>query len=232
MRTLTLSAPGKNAMSTELMSWLIAQLSEAAGAPVLLTGAGDAFSAGLNLREVAGLSDSGMERFLDKLEELVATLFGYPGPTIAYVNGHAIAGGCILALACDFRIGLGNDATRIGLNEVPLGLRFPPKTWRMVRSQLPAHTIERVILEGALHPPAKALTLGLLDEVVASESEARRLAEAFAAAPREAYAAAKQALRGGVLDVSDDERRRYLDDVLPTWTSGELKARIEAHLRR
>jgi enoyl-CoA hydratase len=232
MRTITLSAPGKNALSGELMAWIVEQLAQAGGEPLFITGAGDAFCAGLNLKEVVTLTAPGMERFLDALEKMVDAVYGYPGPTVACVNGHAIAGGCIVALACDLRIGLASETARIGLNEVPLGLRFPPKTWRMVKHRLSPPALERVVLEGGLYPPAQALRLGLLDEVLSSESEARALAERFASSPREAYVAAKRALRGGALDVSDAERRQYLDEVLPTWTSGELKARIEARLRK
>jgi enoyl-CoA hydratase/carnithine racemase len=163
---------------------------------------------------------------------MVEALYGYPGPTVACVNGHAIAGGCIVALTCDMRIGLASDTARIGLNEVPLGLRFPPKTWRMVKHRLSPPSLERVVLEGGLYPPMQALRLGLLDEVVANEGEALSMAERFASSPRDAYLAAKRALRAGALDVTGDERRRYLDEVLPTWTSGDLKSRIEAKLRK
>jgi enoyl-CoA hydratase len=232
MRTITLSAPGKNALSSELMAWIVEQLTQASGEPLFITGAGDAFCAGLNLKEVVALSPTGMERFLDLLERMVDALYGYPGPTVAYVNGHAIAGGCIVALACDLRIGLASDGARIGLNEVPLGLRFPPKTWRMVKHRLSPPALDRVVLEGALYPPAQSLRLGFLDEVVASEGEARAMAERFASSPRDAYLAAKRALRGGTLDVTEEERRHYLDEVLPTWTSDERKARIEAKLRK
>jgi enoyl-CoA hydratase len=232
MRTITLSAPGKNALSSELMGWVVKELTQAAGEPLFITGEGDAFCAGLNLKEVATLSAAGMERLLDALERMVDALYAYPGPTVAYVNGHAIAGGCIVALACDLRIGLASDTARIGLNEVPLGLRFPPKTWRMVKHRLSPPALERVVLEGGLYPPAQALRLGLLDEVVASESEARTMAERLASSPRDAYLAAKRALRSGALDVTPGELRQYLHEVLPTWTSGELKARIEARLRK
>jgi len=232
MRTLTLSAPGKNALSGELMAWIVEQLAQAGGEPLFITGAGDAFCAGLNLKEVVTLSAAGMERFLGALEKMVDALHGYPGPTVAYVNGHAIAGGCIVALACDLRVGLANDTARIGLNEVPLGLRFPPKTWRMVKHRLSPPALERVVLEGGLYPPAQAMRLGLLDELVANEGEARAIAEKLASSPRDAYLAAKRALRGGALDVTDGELRQYLEEVLPTWTSGDLKARIEARLRK
>jgi enoyl-CoA hydratase len=232
MITLEMRAPGKNALSSELMTWLTEKLAEAGGEPVLLTGQGDAFCAGLNLKEVASLDQPGMARFLGTLERMVTALFEYPGPTIAWVNGHAIAGGCVVALACDHRLATPSPRVRIGLNEVPLGLQFPPRTWRMVRHRVPAHTIDRVVLEGGLHTPETALRLGLIDELVADESAARTYAMNIAAAPAEAYRAAKAALRSGVLDVSADIERRFQDEILPTWVTPELKTRLRAMLAR
>src|SRR4051812_20766858 len=101
MVEITMSGPGKNALGTTMMIFLQEKLREAGGAPVLLTGAGDAFSAGLNLKEVASLDAAGMETFLRRLEALIEALYVYPGPVVALVNGHAIAGGCVLTLCCD-----------------------------------------------------------------------------------------------------------------------------------
>jgi enoyl-CoA hydratase len=232
MITLTMSAPGKNALSTELMTWLIDRLGEARGEPIFLTGAGDAFSAGLNLKEVASLDAEGMTRFLGTLERMVDALFSYPGPIVAWINGHAIAGGCVVALTCDHRLATAQPKARIGLNEVPLGLRFPPKTWRLVKHRVPPHALDRVVLEGGLYAPETALRLGLVDELVAGEAEARAYAERIAAAPRPAYVAAKRALREGVLDAGPEEERHFREAVLPSWVTPELKARLAAVLAR
>jgi enoyl-CoA hydratase/carnithine racemase len=232
MITLTMSAPGKNALSTELMTWLIDRIGEAGGEPIFLTGAGDAFSAGLNLKEVARLDAEGMTRFLGTLERMVAALFHYPGPIVAWINGHAIAGGCIVALACDHRLMTTDAKARIGLNEVALGLRFPPKTWHLVERRVPSHAIERVVLEGGLYAPDTALRLGLVDELVAGEAAARAYAERVAALPAAAYVAAKKALRDGVLDVDAGEERHFREAILPGWVTPELKARLAAVLAR
>ena len=130
---LTIEAPGRNALGTALMTRLLEQIRGAAGRPLLVSGAGDTFSAGLDLKEVAALERAGMERFLGLLDDLVDALYGHPAPTVACVNGHAIAGGCILALCCDLRVARDDATVRIGLNEVPLGLEFPPKLLKLVR---------------------------------------------------------------------------------------------------
>ena len=95
MHEVILEGPGKNALGSALMRKLLDALQHAAGEPVLLRGAGDAFCAGLNLKEMAGLDAAGMQRFLALLEDMVRMLYEYPGPTVAAVNGHAVAGGCV-----------------------------------------------------------------------------------------------------------------------------------------
>src|SRR5437762_11921238 len=98
---LTISAPGRNALSSVLMERLIAELRAAAGRPLLLIGADGAFSAGPNLNEVATLDLAGMTPFLRLPDDLVDAPYDYTGPTVACVNGHAIARGCIRVPPCD-----------------------------------------------------------------------------------------------------------------------------------
>jgi enoyl-CoA hydratase len=232
MKTLTMNAPGKNALGTELMTWLVKELKAANGEPIFLTGAGDAFCAGLNLKEVASLNETTMVTFLDVLEDMVDVLYNYPGPTIAWVNGHAIAGGCVLTLACDHRLVKNDPKIRIGLNEVQIGLQFPPKTWRLVTHRIAPRSCDRVILEAGLYSPEQSMKLGLVDEVMASEEEARAYADQIAKAPAAAYAVAKRNLRSGVLDISKEERASFIAEALPRWCAPELKARIVGMLKK
>lgn len=226
-----MDGPGKNSLGTEMMDWILAKLAEAAGKPVLLTGAGDAFSAGLNLKEVAALDHKGMHAFLEKLEDVMSKLFLYPGPTVALVNGHAIAGGCILTICCDHRVAAKSPKTKIGLNEVALGLRFPPRVMGIVRNRLSPSDVERVVLGAKLHDPEAAMALGIVDEVA---DDARKIAEArldaLASHPPAAYAAAKRELRAKAVDVPRDEIHRFFSEAMAAWTSPELKQMVQALL--
>jgi enoyl-CoA hydratase/carnithine racemase len=230
MKTIVLEGPGKNSLTTSLMQRLLAEVRGAAGAPLFFTGAGDTFSAGLNLKEVADLDAPGLTRFLGVLEELVAAIFEHPGPTVAAVNGHAIAGGCVLALCCDVRVMTARPGARIGLNEVALGLRFPPRTLKMLQKRVNAPVLTRLILESALVTAPEALTLGLVD-ALGEEADARARLETLAGLPPDAYAAAKKALLG-TLDVSAETQRAFLEDSVPVWASPELKAGLAKMLKK
>src|SRR5580700_9553249 len=103
MFEITMAGPAKNAMGAAMLTWLLERLDVARGQPVLLTGSGDAFSAGLNLKEVSSLDAPAMDVFLRLLERCMSAYYLYPAPIVAAVNGHAIAGGAVLTLACDHR---------------------------------------------------------------------------------------------------------------------------------
>jgi enoyl-CoA hydratase/carnithine racemase len=230
---LVMSAPGKNALGIELMQSMLTQLEAAREKPVLLTGAGDAFSAGLNLKEVASLDRPGMQQFLETLERLIERLYLHPAPVVAWVNGHAIAGGCVLTLCADHRVAVDDPAVRIGLNEVALGLQYPPRLFNVVRRRVAPRALERVVLEAGLYPPRTALELGLIDEVATDAGTlARSRLATLAAHPREAFAVTKQALRGTALPVSAEDERRFRDELVPAWCAPAVKERVTALLRR
>lgn len=231
MVEIVMEGPGKNSLGTRMLDFLRARLEEAAGRAILLTGAGDAFSAGLDLREVAAFDAKGLEAFLRKLEAVIEALYTYPGPTVALVNGHAIAGGCIVALACDHQVATSNPKARIGLNELALGLELPPLALSVIIERLPKHHLNRVLLGAELHDPRAALELGLVDEI---SDDAPRLARErlamLAAHPRSAYARTKAELRRETVDASLNERR--FREMLPAWTSPETHKRLSSVLKR
>jgi enoyl-CoA hydratase len=230
---IVIEGPGMNALGTPLMRRLLDELVAAGDAPILLRGAGKAFSAGLDLKEVASLDEPGMRAFLELLEALIVRLFHHPAPVVAAVNGHAIAGGAVLALCCDAAYGTDSDRARIGLNEVALGLQFPPAVLAAVRHRLDPRQQGEVLLGARLHRPEPACRLGLVDATSADPvAAAQAHLDRLAAHPPAAYAATKAALRGGVTDVDAQARRRFLEEVVPVWNSAETKGRLLAILGR
>ena len=183
--------------------------------PILLYGEGDAFSAGLDLR---ALSDVDPSELTAVLERMLRLLFLHPAPVVAAVNGHAVAGGCLVAQACDLRIGKSDPSIKIGMTGVAIGIHYPPAVMRVLQHRLPKRSIEQVILGAERHAPERALALGLLDELaddpIATGRE--RLAR-LAKLPRAAYASAKLALRAHALREDPDERRRYEEATSGAW---------------
>lgn len=232
MIEVVLSGPGRNALGMRTMQACLDALEAASGAPVLLTGDGPAFSAGLDLKEVSAFTTETSKTFLALLDRLVDALYSYPGPTAALVNGHAIAGGAVLALCCDYRVAVDDPGVRIGLNEVALGLRFPPAILELVRRRIPAQHLETVVLGAGLFSPREALRLGFLDAVEeAPRPRAEAVLSMLANHPRDAYADTKLALRpklaGRPQEVAAFEERG-----IASWSSPELKARIAAILKK
>jgi len=232
MHEIVLEGPGKNALGTPQIKAVAAGLRAAAGAPVLIRGAGDAFCAGLNLKEMAGFDAAAMEAFLALLEEMVQALYEYPGPVVAAVNGHAVAGGCVVALGADWRVMTADAGARIGLNEVAIGARFPPKTWAMVRARVPAASLERVVLGAQLVDPQAGLALGLVDELAGDPlAVANERLALLARHPRDAYAVAKRNIRGTLAPDAEALARWGRED-RAIWSSPEFKALIERQLKR
>jgi enoyl-CoA hydratase/carnithine racemase len=230
---ITIAGPGRNSLSTAVMEDLMARIERAGGEPILLTGADGTFSAGLNLKEVAGLDRAGMERFLTLLETLIERLYLHPAPVVACIEGHAIAGGCVLAACCDIRVIAEDPKIRIGLNEVALGLAFPPKLFGVVRRRMAPRAQERVLLEAGLYDPQTAHTFGLVDEVAADARQAAlRWVERLAAHPRAAYASAKRALREESVRVTPETMRWFREELVPAWVAPDVKERVRAILKR
>jgi enoyl-CoA hydratase len=230
VKNILLSAPGKNALSIAVLEGLQQEVEATRGEPFLLTGAGDVFCSGLNLKELATLDSAGVRRLLTALDGAVEAIFLHPAPTAAWINGHAVAGGCVLALCCDLIAANADPRIRIGLNETAIGLPFPPSITALARHRLPPGALERVLLGGGLHAPADAHALGLVDLVsddaqAAAEKELARLA----AHPRPAYAANKRQLRASALLSTGAERA--LAEVLAVWDSDETRAKAASALK-
>ena len=184
--TLRLAHGKANALDLDLLQALRAELqavtdtgpgpSDArADRPVgiILTGTGTIFSAGVDLRRLSSGGAEYIRAFFPLLSDVLYRLFTIEVPVVAALNGHAVAGGCLLAFACDYRL-MTDGGHRIGLPELSVGLPFPAVGHEIVRFAVPGHRVQSLMYTGATLTPGEALAAGFLDEVVAPESlEAR-----------------------------------------------------------
>jgi enoyl-CoA hydratase len=220
-----------NAIDPPFLDALHAALDEAVRADaraVVLTGQGRVFCGGLDLVTLFAFDRPTMERFLVAFDALFRRLYAFERPTVAAVNGHALAGGCILAMACDRRI-MADGAFQIGVNEVQLGIPFPASAYEIVRKATPVRSRSAVLLQGARFSPAEAFAAGLVHRLAADAvAEALTEARAFAAAGAAAVRAVKEDLTAPVVAkidaTADAKRTRFLDH----WFSAEARTRIGA----
>lgn len=146
---------------------------------LVLTGEGKFFSNGLDL-EWMGAHGGGREEVLPGLQEILARLMTFPTVTVAAVNGHAYAGGAMLALACDFRV-MRADRGYLCLPEADLGLPFTLGMTALLRARMTPATATAAMVYGARYGAAEAITAGLVSEA-AGEAEVLPAALARASA--------------------------------------------------
>jgi enoyl-CoA hydratase len=226
---IKLSAGKANAMGVELLDQIQAAFDEveASGARcAVVTGYDRYFSAGLALPSLIELDRLQMKRFIDHFSRTMVRVFECRVPVVAAINGHAIAGGCVLALQADARIMADVDVC-IGLSEVKLGMGLPAVVVETLRHCVPASALVPIALEGRLLKPKEALALGLVDELCPpDELEGRAFARAMdlGSVPTAGFAQVKRALRRPVLDAiartETEETERWLD----TWFSPAARA--------
>src|SRR5215468_7547836 len=155
-----------NALDPEILGALSAAVEAAAGAPALvLTGTGAMFSAGVDLKRLAASGPDYPGALIPALVDCFARLFYHPRPVVAAVNGHAIAGGCVLACAADRRIAARGGA-RLGVTELMVGVPFPAIALEIMRGVVPSRHRAEMIYGGRTLSVDEALGRGLVDTVV------------------------------------------------------------------
>jgi enoyl-CoA hydratase len=237
VRLLTLDRPPANAIERTLLTDLSAALDDAhtddAVRALALTGAGEFFSGGLELAELPRDGRS-MRLLLDLYRDSHVKLLTFPKPTGAMVNGHAIAGGLVMLLACDCRLGVAGDY-RFGVNEVAIGAAFPRLPFEIIRLRLTHAQASELLLGAALYPPSHALRLGVMDELLPAESfEATVLSRAahLGAYPREAYAHTKAALVAEAVARAEAETDEEIARAAAVWMMPESLAAREAQQKK
>jgi enoyl-CoA hydratase len=177
---LRVARPPVNAIDLGVVQALAATVERIAAfpptRPLVVTGVGTCFSAGLDLKVVPRYRREEQREMLGLVNRLVGALYGMPRPTVAAVNGHALAAGLVLALACDYRVST-SATCKFGLPEINAGVPYPAAPMRVVQDELPPSTARVLVLTGRILAPAEALALGVVDEVVAPERVVPRAIE-------------------------------------------------------
>ncbi len=204
--------------------------------PVVLTGEGNTFSAGIDFQYSFDIFGSGdphkIRDWYRTYRETNLRIFNYPRPTVAAVNGHAIAGGFITALVCDFRIGA-KKSGKFGLNEVPIGIPMPAAYVEIIKYTLGDQIGALTTLRGKLYSFDEIEKLGYFHETVSEDqllNKAIEYATCITPDCNTAYAMSKKALQDGVMR-QIEERTVALDAQLPVGMSDEGNRRAQDRRR-
>jgi enoyl-CoA hydratase len=240
IRVLTMARGKANALDLELLLALRDEcrgLREDGVRAGVLTGAGSMFCAGVDLKRVVDGGEAYVREFLPALESALLEAFTLPKPLVAAINGHAIAGGYILACASDRRI-MAEGLGRVGLPELHVGVPFPTLVLEILRATVAPPRLQELLLVGGTQPPAAALAAGLIDDTCAADSlleTAVTLAGKLARLEPSAYATTKRKLREPVLDAWRARSAGGDAEIVTQWcapaTLSAIRAFVEKTLR-
>ncbi len=188
---------------------------------VVLTGEGKFFSFGLDIPGFLNYRKADFVRFLTKFTDLYTYLFVYPKPILAAINGHAIAGGCMVATACDYRIMISNNA-KISLNEISFGSTVFAGSMAMLKFLVGGRNAEKIVLSGRMFTADEAMKMGLVDQVSGEEhfsSDVRDRAAKLTGYDTVAYAHIKRLLRKAAASLMTAREEESIAEFSDIWYS-------------
>ena len=213
-------------MITELNDMMVNISSDANIGGVIVTGKEHFFSAGLDLIELYSYSEEEAESFWHLFLKFTANIIAFKKPLIAAINGHSPAGGCVIALACDYRI-MAEGQYIIGLNEVPVGIIVPDSIFSLYSFWIGQAQATRSLLEGKLFSPEEALAVGLVDELVNPASiltAAERKIRKYMAMERNTWQQSKLNIRKGLIRATSADQSEALTVMLAQWWSPSTRS--------
>lgn len=226
--TVKLQRPPANAIDVAFARELTAILAEHEASDdaraLVVTGTGQFFSAGLDLKSVPGMPPEQQRQMILAFGQMVARLYGFPRPVVAAVNGHAVAGGLLLALTCDHRVGPLDESCRFGLTGVKAGIPYPASAMAIINAELTPAAARAMLLRAETFGPNEALGRDVLDELQPPNrvlARALEVAADLAAMPGATYARTKHQLRGPTVASIVAAIQAGSDPTLDSWLTAE-----------
>lgn len=222
-----------NALSLECVNELAQMLqwvkSDAGVRGLVLASANEKFfSIGFDIPQLYDLGRDDFLRFFLVFNRVCLDLYTLPKPTFAAMTGHAIAGGCILALCCDYRF-IAEGRKLMGLNEIKLGAPVPYLADSILRSLIGVRQAREVMDKGEFYPPEACLAMGMVDRILPPDKvveQAVEQAAELAALPAAAFGAIKrnrvEGIEAQVLARQEEKARLFVE----CWYADEARARL------
>ena len=231
--TLMLRRGKVNALNGALVNELRESLKTCESDPeiksLILTAYGKFFSFGFDIPEFLSYTKEQFTEYLVNFTDLYRYIFSYPKPVVAALNGHTIAGGCMLALACDYRVMVSGKA-RISLNEIGFGSSVFAGSVEMLRFWAGSTNATEVLFSGALYSAMEAKNLGLIHEVAAADElmdMASKAASGFASRYPPAFASIKLRLRRSIIEEMMRRERESIKEFVDIWYSESTWANLQ-----
>ncbi|SIQ00581.1 enoyl-CoA hydratase/isomerase family protein [Solilutibacter tolerans] len=235
---LRLARPPVNALNPELCLALVAAVDEAAAAGshgILLSGGARVFSAGLDVPYLMSLGDdrAALRTAWEAFFAAARALANSPIPVAVAMEGHAPAGGCVLALCCDYRV-MADAPIQIGLNETHVGLAVPQSVQILLHRTIGHRRAERMLLVGAMVEAREAQAIGLVDALATpgnAEAEALGWLESLEGLPRAPMLATRALSRADMIEALSTDRLD-IDQPLRDWQHPDTQHALRALLAR
>ena len=195
---------------------------------LVLTGEGSFFSFGFDVPELYDYEKKDFTEFMFNFSDMLTKIFLFPKPVVGALNGHTVAGGCFLALACDYRLMVAEKA-KISLNEITFGSTLFSSAVEMLRFLVGSRNASTILYSGRMYSADEALRLGLVDKAVAKEellSSARSIAEDHASRDAHAFTGIKYLLRNRVADYIKASEEESLLEFVDIWYSESVRASL------
>jgi enoyl-CoA hydratase len=225
-----------SALDLEFLLALRTELADLAGgdSALVLTGTGSAFSAGVDLFRILDGGADYVAQFIPALSGVFDDLFAYRRPVVAAVNGHAVAGGCVMAACADYRF-MAEGRGRIGVPEQLVGVAFPAIALAAVRYATGDVGVADLVNSGATYLPDEAQRRGLVDEVVPEAELLDRAisrAEQLAAIPPATFVHTKHSLRDRYWTEVETTGRQRDAEMMEVWKSPDTMTAIASYVQK
>jgi enoyl-CoA hydratase/carnithine racemase len=195
---------------------------------ITLTGTGKFFSFGFDIPQFLGYNKEQFTRYLTGFTRLYREIFLHPKPVVAMLNGHTIAGACMIATSCDCRVMVSGKA-RISLNEINFGSSVFAGSVEMLKLLVGHRNAESVLYSGAMYTAEEAHRMGLVDQVVSEadlESVVDHIARDYAARDPDAFRSIKGLLRRAVAERMEKTEKDSIEEFVRIWYSEKTWARL------
>ncbi len=223
--TLTLCRGKVNALTGAVVDQITEALKKNEKDPdiraVILTGKGPFFSFGFDVPEFLSYSKDEFSDYLKKFTGLLSYMFLYPKPIVAALNGHTMAGGCMLSLACDQRI-MSAGRSKISLNEISFGSSVLAGSMEMLRACAGNANAMEILYSGAMYSAEQAQTFGLVDHVAQDQDlveMSKKIAAELGKKPSAAFASIKMLLRKPIAAEFEKKEAVAIKEFVDIWYS-------------